>query len=89
MNHDLIIINPDDISCYFSVDGKNYCVLIDSENEDNVDFALVSKLDDKHDVYTHVPEMDLEKVSAEFEKFLDFFNEADELDDDDDEGGDY
>lgn len=80
---DLITIDVNDIVSMFECDGKKYCALIDSENknDENVYFALISKIDEKNIVLTNVLDGELEKVIKEYEKqetIMDILNSVSE-----------
>ena len=84
MENDILKIDSNSITYSFDLDGKRYCVLEDenSELEGSVYFAQATKLDDDNYVLTRVPQKDLEKVTAEYNKQMDFFESSDELDED-------
>jgi len=87
MNEEIITIDKKDILYSFEVEDNLYYALIDSENpeDDNIYFALITKVDENNSVATSVPEQDMDKVIAEFEKHMDFFETEDELDTEEEE----
>ncbi len=67
------------------VDDKDYCAFTSDDDPENVIFGLISKLEGKAHLVTEVPEQDLEKVLAEYDKYEELMTSEDELDEDGDE----
>lgn len=70
MNKEITEVDVNDIISIFEINGKKYCALIDSQNnnEEEIYFAQISDLDENTCVLSNVLESELEAVKQEFEK---------------------
>lgn len=80
MKEDIIKVDSSEIVCCFDVNGKKYCALVDNENDEDVYFALRTKIDENNSVLTSVPDSEIDAVINEYDKLVDFFESEDELD---------
>jgi len=80
---ELMNVNSEDILCFLNVDSKDYCAYSTSYDEDDkeeINFARVVRIDEQNCFLREIGEEEEAKVIEEYERYEEFMNSHDELD---------